>query len=152
MLFGRHLPILGNYSKLKHPPSLLLICQAAISLSDSVRNLGFYLDKDLSIKEHISFICKTAFQEIWHINTIRHYLTDDANKTLVVSLILSHIDCCLYCNSVLAGLPQSLVGKLQKVQNCVASHVVHAPSHVHVTAILRHLHWLPVTAQIFCKT
>ena len=68
---------------------------------------------------------------------------------LVVSLLLSHID---YCNSLLAGLPQSLVGKLQRVQNCAARLVVRAPPHAHITPILRHLHWLPVRARISHKT
>ena len=104
-------------SKLKHPPAPLSICQATICFSDLVRNLGFYLDKDLSVKEHINFTCKTAFLEIRRINTIRHYLTDDATKPLVVSLVLS---CIYYCNSLLAGLLQSLISTLQRVQNCAA--------------------------------
>ena len=112
--------MLFNSSKLKHPPAPLSICQATISFSDSVRNLGFYLDKDLSMKDHISFICKTAFPEIRRVSTIRHHLTDDATKTLV-SLVLSRIE---YCNSLMASLPQSLVGKLQRVQNCAACLVV----------------------------
>ena len=66
------------------------------------------------MKEHINFIYKTAFLEIRRISTIRHYLPDDATQTLVVSLALSRID---YCNSLLAGLPLSLVSKLQRVQN-----------------------------------
>ena len=56
--------MLFNSSKLKHPPASLSICQATISFSDSVRNLGFYLDKDSSMKKHINFVCKTAFLEI----------------------------------------------------------------------------------------
>ena len=107
-----------------------------------VRNLCSYLDKDLSMKEHISFIWKTAFPEIWRFSTICHYLTADATKTLVVSLVLSRID---YCNSLSAGLLQSSVGKLQTVQTCAAPLVVRAPLiHVHITSILRHLHWLPL--------
>ena len=82
--------MLFSYSKLKYPPAPLSICQATISFSDSVRNLSFYLDNDLSMK-HINFICKTAFLEIRHTSTIRHYLTDDATKTLVVSLVLSRM-------------------------------------------------------------
>ena len=78
------------------------------------------------MKEHINFICKTAFLEIRRISTIRHHLTDNATKTLV-SLVLSRID---YCNSLLAGLPQSLVGKLQRVQNSAALLVVRAVPHV----------------------
>ena len=137
--------ILFNSAKLEHPPAPLSISQATISFSDSVRNLGFYLDTDLSMKEHTNFICKTAFLEIRRISTIHHYLTDYAAKTLVVSLVLSRID---YCNSLLAGLPQSLVGKLQRVQNSAARLVVRALPHVHITPILRHLHWLPVRARI----
>ena len=56
--------ILFNSSKLKHPPTPLSICQATISFSYSVRNLGFNLDEELSMKEHINFVCKTAFLEI----------------------------------------------------------------------------------------
>ena len=58
------------------------------------------------MKEHINFICKTAFLEIRRISTIRHYLTDDATKTLVVSLVLSRID---YCNSL--GWSPSVLGR-----------------------------------------
>ena len=75
---------------------------------------------------------------------ICHYLTHDATKTFVVSLVLSRID---YCNFLLAGLPQTLVG-----QNCAASLVVRAPPRVHITSILRHLHWLPARARISYKT
>ena len=49
--------------------------------------------------------------------------------------------------TLLAGLPQSLVGKLQRVQNCAAHLVVRAPEFVHITPILRHLHWLSARAQ-----
>ena len=110
--------MLFKSSNLKHPPEPLLICQATITLSNSVRKLGFYLDKDLAMKEHINLICKTAFLEIRPVNCIRHYLTGDATKTLVVSPVLSRTDC---CNSLLADFPQSLVGKLQSPNLCSPS-------------------------------
>ena len=47
---------------------------------------------------------------------------------------------------------ESLTGKLQRVQNCATCLVVRAPPHVHITPILRHLHWLPVRARISFKT
>ena len=75
------------------------------------------------MKEDINFTCKTAFLEIRRISAIRHYLSDDATKTLA-SLVLLRTD---YFNSLSAGLPQSLVGKLQRVQNCAAHLVVRAP-------------------------
>ena len=39
-----------------------------------------------------------------------------------------------------------------RVQICAAHLVVRAPPHVHITPILRHLHWLPVRARISYKT
>ena len=58
----------------------------------------------------------------------------------------------IYCNSLLAELLQSLVGELQRVQNCAARLVVRAPPRVYTTPIFRHLHWLPVRAWISHKT
>ena len=100
------------------------------------------------MKQHINFICKTAFFKLRRISTIRQYLTADTTKTLVVSLVLSQID---YCNSLLAGLPLSLISKLQRVQNCAAHLVVRASSNVHTTPILAQLHWLPLQACISYK-
>ena len=57
------------------------------------------------MKDHISFICKTAFPEIRRVSTIRHHLTDDVTKTLV-SLVLSRIE---YCNSL--GWSPSVLGR-----------------------------------------
>ena len=91
------------------------------------------------MKEHLSFTGKTAFLGIRRISTIRHYLTDKDTKTLAVSLVLSRTD---FCNSLSAGLPQSLFGKLHRIQNCAARIVVRAPARVHITPIFRHLEFL----------
>ena len=48
---------------------------------------------------------------------LRQYLTEDATKTLVNSCILSSLD---YCNSLLAGYPQTVIKPLQQVQNSAA--------------------------------
>ena len=140
--------MLFNSSKLQDVPASLSICQSTVTFSNSIRNLGFYMDKDLSMKQQINFICKTAFFELCWISTIRQYRTVDATKTLVVSLVLSQID---YCNSLLAGLPLSLISKLQRVQNCAAHLVVRASPNAHTTPVLAQLHWLPVQARISYK-
>ena len=102
-----------NKLQLNDAPAFLSICQTTVTFSDSVKTLGFYMDKDLSMKQHISFICKTAFFELRRTSTIRQYRTVDATKTLVVSLVLSRID---YCNSLLAGLPLSKLQRYKTVQ------------------------------------
>ena len=50
------------------------------------------------------------------------------------------------------GWSPSVLGQQTSVKNCVARLVVHAPLHVHNTPMHRHLHWLPIRAQISYKT
>ena len=80
--------MLFNSSKIKYPAAPLSICQATFSFSDSVLNLGFHLDKDLSTEEHSNLMCKTAFLGIRRIDIICHYLTDNDTKILVAPLVL----------------------------------------------------------------
>ena len=80
-------------------------------------------------------------------NSIRNFLTTDAVKTLVCSLVLSRVD---YCNSLLAGLPQCqcLLKKIQYVQNAAARLIFRAPKSHHVSSLLQKLHWLPISCRI----
>ena len=94
---------------------------------------------------HCSLILKTHQTKI---SSVRHVLTVDATKTLVTSLVLSHLD---YCNSLLAGIPQQLIDKLQKVQNCSARLIFKTSKCTHVSPLLAKLHWLPIAQRIDYK-
>ena len=50
--------------------------------------------------------CRAAYIELRRISSIRHFLSVDAMKTLMCSLVLSKLD---YCNSLLSGSPQYLL-------------------------------------------
>ena len=82
--------------------------------------------------------------ELRRIGLIRKYLTVDAAKTIVCSLVLSRLD---YCNSILSGSPKCLIKKLQRVQNTAAW----MPKIEHTTFLLRMLHWLPIPSKIAYK-
>ena len=56
-----------------------------------------------------------------------------------------------YCNSLLAGLHDNKLNKLQRTQNHAARIVPRKPRHVSATSLLRALHWLPVKARIQYK-
>ena len=49
-----------------------------------------------------------------------------------------------FFNSLLFGLPATLIDILQRVQNCSARVIVQASRHDHINPILASLHWLPV--------
>ena len=54
-------------------------------------------------------------------------------------------------NSLLYGLPDLLLDKLQREQNAAARVVVKVSRYNHVTQILESLHWLPVRYRIQYK-
>ena len=60
-------------------------------------------------------LCQLAYLEITQIGSIEQYLSVEATKMLISSLVLSRFD---YCNAVLAGSPQVLLGKIQRVIHC----------------------------------
>ena len=137
---------IGTRSKLSQViPNLasMSISGCDIPFSQSVRNLGFYLDETLSMDAHIKYLCRILFCQLRRIEKTRSFLSTDAANELAVSLILSRLD---YCNSLLAGLPDNKLNKLQRIQNHAARLVFRTPRHASATAQLRTLHWLPVKA------
>ena len=141
----------GTRSKLSQViPNLapMSISGCGIPFSQSVRNLGFYLDETLSMDAHIKYLCRSLFCQLRRIGKIRSFLSTDAANKLAVSLILSRLD---YCNSLLAGLPDNKLNKLQHIQNHAARLVLRKSRHASATALLRTLHWLQVKARIQYK-
>ena len=64
---------------------------------------------------------------------------------LVHAFITSRVD---YCNSLLYGLPNYQLHKLQRVLNASARLVCNVPRFCHILPILRGLHWIPVKTRI----
>ena len=56
-----------------------------------------------------------------------------------------------FCNALLAGLPDSTVGKLQRCQNMAARVVTRTRKCDHITPVLMQLHWLPVVDRVHFK-
>ena len=106
-----------------------------------VKNLGVLLDRHLNMEKQVNAISKSCFYQIRNIGQIRRYITNEACKTLVQALITSRLD---YANSLLYGIPSSLLGRLQRVQNTAARLVTLTRKRDHITPILKQLHWLPV--------
>ena len=119
-----------------------------IVFSDKVRNLGFILDSDLTLKQHIK-ICQTAYYEIKRISSIYRYLTEDAAKQLVTSCVLSRLD---YCNFLLVSTTSSVIQPMQKVQNTAARLILRVPRHQNCTPLVQQLHWFPIFERIKYKT
>ena len=66
----------------------------------------------------------------------------------VSSLVLSRLD---YCNALLAGSPQVLLDKIQRVINFSACLIYRPPKSAHIIPLLSDLHWLPISSRIRYK-
>ena len=83
-----------------------------------------------------------------NIGRIRRYLTSDATKTLAHALVTSILD---YCNSLLYGLPANHLAKMQRLENACARVITRTGRRLHITPVLKDLHWLPVHRRIQFK-
>ena len=79
---------------------------------------------------------------------IRKYLTKECTETLIHAFISSRLD---YCNSLLFGVPECHLHKLQRVQNAAARLIFQESRFCHITPLLKSLHWLPVKYRIVFK-
>ena len=140
--------VLTNPRRPRPPIESLEISNSSIALSTSARNIGVIFDESLSLENQILSVCKTCFFHIHNIWKIRKYLSRNACETLVHALISSKLD---FCNSLLYGLPNASLKKLQHVQNAAARLVTFSRKQEHITPILCDLHWLPVEQRIVFK-
>ena len=97
---------------------------------------------------HIGFVCRATHFYRRKIGAIRYQLTESATASLVHSLVTSGLD---YCNSLLYGLPDIKLGRLQRIQNIAIRIVTRSPKSYHITPVLEHLNWLPVRMRILYK-
>ena len=79
---------------------------------------------------------------------VRSSLTLEAAKTLVHAFVSSRLD---YCNSLLYGIGDGLLTKLQTVLNAAARVATGTRKFNHITPVLRQRHWLPVRQRITFK-
>ena len=119
-----------------------------VSPGSVVRNLGSWFDSKLTMSTHISKVSASSFYHLHNIKRIRKYLSVEATQTLVHAMITSRVD---YCNSLLFGLPDCQLNKLQRVLNVSARLIYKLPRFCHITPILCDLHWLPIRYRINFK-
>ena len=114
----------------------------------SARNLGVIFDKNFNFRSHISTICSSCIYHIRDLRRIRRHLDLDRAKLLANALVSSRFD---YCNSLLSGIVETDLTKLQRVLNRLARMVTKSPAFTRSVPLLRSLHWLPVKYRVHFK-
>ena len=124
----------------------LCVGESSIVPVTSVKNLGSWFDKNMSMTTHIIKVCKAASFHLYNIRRIRKYLTSESTHCLVRATVIGRID---YCNSLLFKIPAVHIAKLQRIQNSAARLVYYIPRFEHITPVLHRLLWLPVSFSFF---
>ena len=106
------------------------------------------MDQCLNFKEQVKAICKTANYHLYLLRQIRQYLTFNAAKVVALGLVISRLD---YANSLLIGMPNTEIQKLQRIQNMTAKVILKKQISSSSTDSLKELHWLPVHLRIRYK-
>ena len=126
-------------------PQIVVNSAPMIDLTSDTRNLGVVFDDNLHFQKQINTIRSSAYLALNSIGKIRRYLDRQTTEKLVHAFLSSRLD---QCNSLLYGLPNVQLDKLQRVQNCAARLVACNNKYTHITPILRELHWLSIKAKI----
>jgi len=119
-----------------------------IKVADSARDLDVILDADLTMSAHATALCRSEFFQLRQLRPFVRSLTTEAAKTLVQAFISCRLD---YCNSLLYGVTENVMRRVQSLQNAAARLITGARRRDHITPVLCQLHWLPVRRRVEFK-
>ena len=138
----------SRYQKHDLELSAITIGKSNIALASSVRDLGVMLDRHLDMRTHINQLCRSASFSLRRVGQVRRYLATATTEKLTHALITCKLD---QCNSLLYGLPDKDISKIQRIQNSAARLVTGTKRREHISSVLRNLHWLPIKKRIIYK-
>ena len=104
--------------------------ESSITPASRVKNLGCWFDGQLKMDTQINSICKTALFHLYNIRRIRKFLNFECTKILVNAFVTNRLD---FCNSLLYGLPNNQLHKLQRIQNVAACLICNVGGFEHIT-------------------
>ena len=125
-----------------------LIGSTVVSPSATVRDLGVFIDQELTMNTHVQQTASRCFATLRQLRSIRRCIPTSVFHSLVSALVLSRLD---YCNSLLIDLPLTHIQRLQSVQNAATRLIFNLRRCDHITDALISLHWLRVPERITFK-
>ena len=115
-------------------PQLL---STSVYISTTTVDLGFTLDSALTMSNHVAAVCRSCFFQLRQLRAVWKSLSREATEILIHSFVSGRLD---YCNSLLAGISDRLLQRLQSVQNAAAKLVMGLRKFEHISGTLQQLH------------
>ena len=126
----------------------VIVGEQCIRFSDKVKNVGLWIDSNLTFDYHINKIVSHCHKLLKDISRVRSLLSTQHTEMLVHSVISCRLD---YCNSMYFNIKKSNVKKLQKVQNAAARIVAQKRYRESISGTLKDLHWLRIESRVIFK-
>jgi hypothetical protein len=126
----------------------LRIGDCEVAAAKTAKNLGATFDATMCMNDHITATVKSCNFQLRSIGQARKYLSNSAAEKVLHAFISSRLD---NGNSLVYGLPDYQIKRLQRVQNTAARILTRTRRCEHITPIIRSLHWLPVERRIEFK-
>ena len=93
------------------------LLSSTVKPSSTVLDLGVHIDGQLTMADHVTALLRSCLFQLRQLWMVRSSLTLEATKTLVHAFVSTRLN---YCNSLLYGISDGLLTKLQTVQNAAA--------------------------------
>ena len=122
--------------------------EQCIRFSEQVKNVGVWIDKNLTMGKHISQVVSHSYKILKDVGRIKKCLQQTQLERLVHAMTLSLLD---YCNCLFVNVSKENIFKLQKLQNAAAKLVLGKRKRDSASEALKTLHWLNVEARITFK-
>jgi len=119
---------------------------ASIPVVESTHDRGVTLNSQLTLSAHITALCWASYCQLQQLYPVVQSMTAEAARTVAASFISSGLD---YCNSLFHSMPDTLLCKLQSVQNATTRLITRHCDHI--TPVLPELHLLPIRESVKFK-
>ena len=106
------------------------------------------LDSEMKMLDQVHNVCRSCYASLNSLGRIRKYLCDSSMEILVHASITCKVDS---LNSLLSGIPDYALHRVQMVLNNSARLLTRTNSKDQITPVLKELHRLPVEALIDYK-
>ena len=126
----------------------ITIGNTEIKASSSTKNLGIIFDKEMTLQEHVNYVCKRGFYHVRDLFSLRKFLNQKETNTAAHAFVTSILD---YGNSLFYGISGYLVEKMQVLQNAAVRAVVKKRKFDKISEDRMTLNWLPIEARIKFK-
>ncbi len=132
----------------KMPGNDLIESYGLLSNNSYVKNLGVFFDSEIRFDRQVNSVAKTSFFLLRKLSKLKYILSYKDLEIVLHAFISTWLD---YCNALYLGISESLVARLQYVQNAAARILTNTKKRDHITPLLISLLWLPVKYRIQYK-